>query len=544
MKKPTLALLAALSALVLLYSRRGSTLTNPQVWSEDGYFIVPQFLASGWATMAEPVQGYLISISRIISNASLTIAPNDYPFVSTLLAWLFTAAVAAFIAVAPTLLKGRYWLALACFLIPADPEAFGTPLYTFWWAGIILFLLPLWERTSSHFGLRVVTLLLCGLSSPLIVLATPLMALRAYLLRHRVDYWLLAISILCTFIQVWLILSGGGNAAAPEISWLSLQLTIEKFFGLFVVDSSYLLDEFVFMLGAAVLAVTAFAAWSIRDRWVSVGLLYFLAGTIALSLARVDMEIIDPVTAGPRYFFYPYIVLAWLLIQSITHSKSPILGRAVFATILLAALGNAFISGWSRTHDDIQWERHVASCTHFESYSMPIQTTGERNNTWVKEYPREACERLAINGNDTASSLYPFTIDTQSELVPQQLEDSHVPNDSIQVVSQNIDGTNYSRSAPEGFYPLGSLVTDDADTGSVTLAIQKGTQLLFTSGPGGSEQRYTVNGDDQAFTGRLPVCIEWCTLNFSSDLLPDEFTVELADDGSTWGEWFAIGLPQ
>ena len=48
---------------------------------------------------------------------------------------------------------------------------------------------------------------------------------------------------------------------------------------------------------------------------------------------------------------------------------------------------------------------------------------------------------------------------------------------------------------------------------------------------------------NQLLTGLLPVCIEWCTLNFSSDLLSNEFNVNFADDGKSWGEWFAIAAP-
>ncbi|SFS51926.1 hypothetical protein SAMN04488040_0732 [Sulfitobacter marinus] len=97
MKKINPELIAAISAVALLYSRRGSHLSNPQVWNEDGVYIVPQFPANGWTSLLEPVNGYLISISRMISNTALTVAPSEYPVISTLLVWSFTAGVAAFI---------------------------------------------------------------------------------------------------------------------------------------------------------------------------------------------------------------------------------------------------------------------------------------------------------------------------------------------------------------------------------------------------------------------------------------------------------------
>ena len=73
---------------LLLFSRRGSTITNPQVWAEDGVRYLPDFIEYGIGSLIIPISGYLVVIPRIIAGLSLSL-PYEYPFISTLLAWFF-----------------------------------------------------------------------------------------------------------------------------------------------------------------------------------------------------------------------------------------------------------------------------------------------------------------------------------------------------------------------------------------------------------------------------------------------------------------------
>ena len=565
MNKRWTALIAAVGALVLLYLRRGMTLTQPQVWAEDGLYVVPQFLQDGWWSLFYPLHGYLILVSRLVSGLALTIAPQNYPLSSTVIAWTFTAVIAAYIAITPTLLRGRLWIALACFLIPADPEVLGTPLYTFWWSGLVLMVLVLWERELTNFGLRLASVIICGLSSPIIVLTLPLMAARAVLLRTRMEITLFAAAALCAEIQMFLILRGEYREAVPTLTWKTVSISIGQFFGKFALEKQGA-DDYLLLTGIGVMAATALALWVIRDRWVAFALLYLLAGSIALSVTRVDIRLIDPVLTAPRYFFYPFIVLAWILIEGLCNSRAPVLGRAAFGLVLIGALGNAAASGWSRGHDNIQWGLHVASCIHFDTYSMPIQFTGDREVRWLREYSRTACRKLAGNdSNFDPSRLYPFTVRTNAghpwdEMVrigEARRTEATAEDRGVRVLEQDVHGSNFSRSGPEGVKVFGSYVNSDADTGTITVAMQRGSSILFTSGPGGQEQTYMVKGNGKKFTGRLPTCIgapqqpavrnswgEWCALEFSSDLLPEHFIVAFSDEGGSSGEWFAVGIFQ
>lgn len=106
-----LAAAAFVFAFAIAFLRRGDTLVHPQLWAEDGTFMVPHFLAEGWWPLKGD-EGYLTIVPHVIDNLALTIAPYDSLTVSTWLAWLFMAGVAALIAGAPTVLRGCLAFAL------------------------------------------------------------------------------------------------------------------------------------------------------------------------------------------------------------------------------------------------------------------------------------------------------------------------------------------------------------------------------------------------------------------------------------------------
>ena len=220
-------------AFLILYSRRGEQLTIPQVWDEDGLYLVPQFITEGWLSLLKPVNGYLITLPRLITNIALSISPFNYPFISTLLAWIFTACICVYILSAPTFLRYRFICALAILFIPSDPECFGIPLYSFWWGGILLILLCLWSNSSKALCIRAITLIVCGLSSPIIVVSAPVFFLRYLVYRNRTECITFTLSLFCAILQLHFIFSLNNpidNNFIQLISLSNIALLLEKFF--------------------------------------------------------------------------------------------------------------------------------------------------------------------------------------------------------------------------------------------------------------------------------------------------------------------------
>ena len=528
-----LVLAAAAFALAFLiaFLRRGGNLLSPQLWTEDGIYMVPHFLTHGWWPL-KGEEGYLTVVPHLISNLALTFAPQSFVEVSTWLAWIFMAGAAAIIAGAPTLLKGRLWLALACFLVPTDPEIFGIPLYSFWWVGLLLLLLPFWQPEPKQGVARATLLILAGLSSPIAIVTAPAMAARALILRHRTDIALAVIALLCAAAQIYFVAKDPDIDIAKDISWATPRLVVEKFFGWFAWEAvrPNIRDDLL-LAGFAVIAVAGAVAWKSPNRAVALGLLYLLGGTVATSVSRIDLALLNPLDGGPRYFFYPFVLLAWILIQGLFLRPFAV-GRILCAGILAGALYNAVATGWSRGQEDLSLDRHLASCLHFEVYALPLQWVGYASHVMRHDYAGEQCARLGGDPAFDPAALYPFAVRPREEAIARK-----EPVEIVGPPPLDVAGAE----SPLGFRMIG--FEGDA-TGEVSMTLSRGARLLFANAADSALQSYAIEANGVSFRGELPLCPAQCSLDFSLDLLPARFTVTLADRGAAPGDWFSVGLPR
>ncbi len=503
------AAVASFAAIAILYLRRGTTFTKAEVWNEDGLTLLPDFLTHGWASLLHSYQGYVNTVPRILTGLTVTFAPGDYAVASTVLAWLVTAAVVAFVAWAPVQLRGGLLLGLVCMLLPTQPECLGTPLYASWWTTIPLLLLPFWEKAPSHFALRACVLALGGLSSPIVAVTTPLMVLRALRERTAADAALAVLSTVCAVLQALAVLTTPKSAPGFTPTWETPRIILEKFFGWFIWDTDWITHfqgiSLLLVAGVVVLAATIAAAWHMRNGWLGVGLFYLIGGTIAAVIARVGVDPINPAGGGPRYFFYPFILIGWLLV-SMAVSAPRLAARVVAILLLSVSLVNAVMSQWSLDHAETHWSQHIASCVHFEDYSMPIVLDGRAGYVWRQTYTREQCRRLGgTEAKFDAGALYPFSL---REATPAAEE------------------RELSKALQRG-------------TQSVT--VLRGDQFAFLTSDRAVGLRYRVESGGRIFSGELPLCRQVCMLDFSSDLLAETSTVTLLDEGNGPDDWFVRG---
>jgi len=153
---------------LLLLLRSHARLLHPQVWGEDA---VPSFRGSGVfdyvnygpISLLKPVNGYLILLPKLISGLSLLLSFSYYPIISTVLAWLAILVILTLITSNSTQLRVGPWLGALALLVPSDPEVFGLPLYTFWWATLLLFAAVLWKANSQDLTWRLPFIIVGGL---------------------------------------------------------------------------------------------------------------------------------------------------------------------------------------------------------------------------------------------------------------------------------------------------------------------------------------------------------------------------------------------
>ncbi|HEY4990279.1 MAG TPA: hypothetical protein VII09_10755 [Opitutaceae bacterium] len=499
--------------LGLLASRRWEQFKSPQVWCEDGR-IISGFIANGWREFLLPVNGYLILVPKIITRASLAISTFYYPIVSTVLACLFSAGVGLAVAFSPTRLRGRVACALSLFLVPSDAEVFGLPLYTLWWAPILLLLLALWDERRSCLGLRLLFVAAGGLSSPFILVVWPVLCLRALWLRRRGAETAVALAAtLVSAVQVKFILGGAHMELPPGSSFLAY--VVPKFCGWFLLGNFSEASAVLWPAGFLVMAVIA-AFWIEGRRsptaWI---LVYLYCGGVASSIFRNDPAALHPIRGGPRYFFFPFILTFWILIQLLLATEIKWL-RISLGTALAVAVLNA-LPAWTRYHDDLHWAEHLASARLFSEYEIPIESDGHRFRAWSIDEPGRTWNRLLREDGSVS---------------PEKL--ATLPTFAYRVVKESDADTGWGSAASTGAY----AARDETAPGRERLfKLSAGSRLRFRSGRVTRSQSMQILGYESVFLPDLPITTDWVTLEFSNSRLPREFTVKVDDHGQGLGEW-------
>jgi hypothetical protein len=501
------ALLLFLVFLGLLATRRWEQMASPQVWDEDGRAI-SGFMASGWREFLQPVNGYLISVPKLITGASLALSPYYYPLVSTVLTWLFIGLVGLALATAPIRLRGRILCAVSIFLVPSNAEVFGIPLYALWWATLLLLAVALWDETRPCLGLRLVFLATGGLSSPFILVVLPLLYFRALWYR-RVH----AEKIVAFFATVlagiqWHFMSSGAAMAFPSARSIAVNV-IPKFCGWFLAGNFSDRLWALWAAGIVVLALVAASTFVGRRRLATWILLFLYGGAVASSIARIDPSILHPALAGPRYFFLPFLLTFWILIQLVL--SAPVLWlRLVAGIVIIGAVANA-IPVWTRHHDDLRWAEHLRSAPLFPEYAIPIEGDGNRLTAWS----------ISNSGSAWAALL-------RRDHLASSAQWEGLPTFAYRVV-QDVGSSGMSTPAAERALP------------ETVLKLHAGRRVRFRSGPVAGPSQMEVVGHEHEFLTALPITKDWVVLEFSNSRLPRDFTVVVRDHGQGAGQWEEIG---
>lgn len=521
----------------LLLLRAWPRVFKPDVWNEDGTQNLLSYLNNGFSSIFEPVNGYLIVVPKIISYIGASISGYYYPYVSTYIAWAATIIVLLIISKAPTVLNGRLLLAISCMLVPTDPEVFGLPLYTFWWVSLLLFVLVFWRFESRQLVVRSIIMVFAGLSSPVIVTLVPLFIARAiFNKKNIIDLILAIVGAGCALIQIYFMRlqsETGTVVAVASNSLNSIYQIIPKFFGGYVIGNiAPEFQEFFGVLLLCFIILTIFINYRNLKLW---ALFYLLMVSILMSITRNPIDILDPISAGPRYFFYPFVIISWFLIQLLFGAKSIF---AAFSGLLLVFSAFNSLPYLTRNHETLNWQQHILSCVKFSEYNIPIQYDGVRSSSWYVHFTRDQCKRFLRDlGNSTQRNLFPyalFKIEAKN-IVPSSIAGAN----SVKI--NNWLGKDYQKSDIEELLIYGSFLNSDADRGSIKLYLNRGDKLLYKSGPVVDNQYIQIEGFPQ-FSSALPASESWVVLDFSNEDLPNEFIVTFLDAGTGWGEWSAIAL--
>jgi hypothetical protein len=509
--------------LGLVASRRWEQITSPQVWAEDG-LIIDGFVRGGWHDFLQPVNGYLILVPKLITWISLALSIYYYPIASTILACIFSALVGLAVAIAPTRLLGKILCAISVFLVPSDPEVFGVPLLTLWWAPVLLLLVATWDERHPAIWLRLMFLAVGGLSSPFILFVLPVLYFRVFWHRELHSEKIVALAATAFAAVQMSFLSTGGWMAFSQASSFLIH-AVPKFCGWFLIGNFSERAGLLWPSGILVIAlIAAFLRGGRRDpsAWI---LVYLYCAAIAASAVRVDPAALHPILGGPRYFFFPFVLTFWILVQLVLAAGKGWL-RNTAGILALVAVLNA-VPQWSRRHDDLQWAKHLVSARLFPVYAIPIESDGHWFRAWS----------IAETG-----AVWDDLLRRDPFVSHEDLEG--LPTFAYRVVGPGEGGGRGPAAWSGAGNAEGSGAISVASAGSrkeVDIRLGAGGRIRFRSGPVTGFPSMEIVGHEGEFIPELPKTTGWVTLEFSNARLPREFTVRVRDLGQGVGEWSASG---
>lgn len=378
-------------AAALIAARRPDQIAFPEAWNEDGLYVVPQLIESGWRSIFVPIAGYLIIPTKAISYLALWISFVYYPAVSTALGVAVQALCVTVVARVPTVMPARLMMAAAVVFLPINPEPFVLPQYTLWWTPLLIFVAFLWSGAPGS-PWRYLFVILGGISGPIVIMTLPALALNAAVRRRKEETFLLITAVIVAAIQVYYVVTTGASSTNTFRVEL-LSEVVETFFGLltWAGQSEPLARVSIGLLIAGLLAGGVFVLPE-EDRLPYCLLGGCLVGTIASALYRAP--VLAPVNAGPRFFFYPFILELWMFIWLAARISSPLKALPVLVLVAVVPLS---VANFQRRQDRAtSWSANARACGAGVDTTFQIQHDGNPQLADPIFYPHAVCQK-AIN---------------------------------------------------------------------------------------------------------------------------------------------------
>jgi hypothetical protein len=380
----TIRVLIACAAIALVALRKSDSLKHPQFWAEDGgvFFLGAELDAHhGWGDVFVPYEGYFHLLPRLLAIAGHAVALVHVP---AFYAWsaLAVTGLTAWVIQSPRVrLPGAAWAALALGAVPHTGEVYLNLCNLQWITALALFAVVIADDAVTRLqrwgdiGVLVVT----GLTGPFIVLALPLLAVRAWLRPRGWSRVLLGVALGCAAVQAVALMNRPVKSdAALPVDWSGGSALIGR---RLVVDD--LIGRTSLPAGAVVLiaaiggVLLAAALWRKRTQLPGAGTLAGAAVLVLASVvykARLDQIPLFDFVDGDRYFFIERVVLFWLLAALAVMTTG--LGRVVPAALIALALAVNATRFIYPPSPDLHWGRSAQRIAEGDEVHVPILPVG------------------------------------------------------------------------------------------------------------------------------------------------------------------------
>jgi hypothetical protein len=375
--------------LVVWILRRPDQFLHPYVWVEE-YKALNTYQTEGLLhVISMPIGGYFLWPTSFSVGVAAAVSFDHIPRIDYFFSTAWFVATFCLLIVPTSTLRLQWRIAMAALMVlaPMNPEVFGVAVYTFWWVTLWPLITLIWS--DDHWWMS-------SIGGSALVLPYAVLFVVTRQRRYAVGSAILGVT---SVLQATRYLTSArsqqipldpGNIALQELHNFSYY----AFGWLNPID-----HEFLGLAGGCILlAIIGAAAYAVRQRTpYSNEMVGLVIGLLVISvLSSVPAPLISlPDSAGPRYYFLPFVVTAWvlLLIALTTEFRWARTASTVLIVMSLLSLPQNF----SRHEEFVSWSTQLARCqTETAPFSVPVHFDGLIADMWTDNLYIEpqTCERL------------------------------------------------------------------------------------------------------------------------------------------------------
>jgi hypothetical protein len=373
-------------AILILIIRKPDSLSNPQLWAEDGTIFFAQQYEYGAASILIPYAGYLHIVPRLIAILADSFFSYAYiPAVYNYTCLFITIMVIAHCFSPRLQLPFKPLLALSIVIVPqALNEVFLNITNLQWILCILLVLTLLKDAPNKRYGnyaLQVISdfiiIIFAGLTGPFLIIMFPFFTWKYFNIKKTYGYTLLMVAFCIVLIQLFHIVSS--TAIVQEGSMFNLDIFISvfgrKLFGGLFFGKSMIYSNALFVGISSFVFFTVLLYLSYKKSPEDMQIIKIVFMILSISVAILGAVIIKcspdmPIFSGNRYFYVPYVMVAWSLILCINQHGT---WKNIFVISSLLLIPYSSISVGMQTHMiDYNWKYHSSLIGTKAIINIPI----------------------------------------------------------------------------------------------------------------------------------------------------------------------------
>jgi hypothetical protein len=371
----------AIGVIGLLLYRNHRLFIGPELWAEDTYVYFTQDRLFGISAILRPYNGFIQFICRVFAWVAGNFDPLYAP---RLYASMFIVSICATATIVYTSPVFKGWAkclaAITLLAAPTSSEVFLGMCYTQWVMGPLV-ALALIEMPTTR--VRSVTLLgavtLVGLSAPFVLIASPFIALKAYVERSRYAIMLCVVALVTSAFHFHYILARFSRSSSSGPLWLKLE-ALSSIFYRWATGSASGSAIGAAVIGIATVIATIYYLWSNRHIAQRTIIYVFGFGCALLIVSCWSLngaERANQYGSASRYFYITVVTCLWTAILFEQERK-----RWTSATVCM--LGLVGVLFFAHTDQDGKYFRDVNWPTTVKCLATESECISDINPSFMK----------------------------------------------------------------------------------------------------------------------------------------------------------------